>query len=121
MRVAQEEIFGPVVCVIPFDTEEEAVNLANATEFGLAGAIWTNDVGRAHRVAHQLEIGVIWINDHHRIDPASPWGGFKMSGIGRENGVEAYHEYTQTQNIIVNLSEEPFDWFVEDVTGKRYS
>ena len=121
MRVAQEEIFGPVVCVIPFDTEEEAVSLANATEFGLAGAIWTNDVGRAHRVAHQLEIGVIWINDHHRIDPASPWGGFKMSGIGRENGIEAYHEYTQTQNIIVNLSEEPFDWFVEDVTGKRYS
>ena len=121
MRVAQEEIFGPVVCVMPFDTEEEAVRLANATEFGLAGAIWTNDVRRAHRVVHQLEIGVVWINDHHRIDPASPWGGFKMSGIGRENGIEAYHEYTQTQNIIVNLSDEPFDWFVEDVTGKRYS
>jgi acyl-CoA reductase-like NAD-dependent aldehyde dehydrogenase len=121
MRVAQEEIFGPVVCVLPFDSEEEAVELANATEFGLAGAIWTNDVRRAHRVAHQLEIGVVWINDHHRIDPASPWGGFKMSGIGRENGIEAYHEYTQTQNIIVNLSDEPFDWFVEDVAGKRYS
>ena len=121
MRVGQEEIFGPVVCVMPFDTEEEAVELANATEFGLAGAVWTNDVRRAHRVAHQLEIGVVWINDHHRIDPASPWGGFKMSGIGRENGIEAYHEYTQTQNIIVNLSDEPFDWFVEDVTGKRYS
>jgi phenylacetaldehyde dehydrogenase len=121
MRVAQEEIFGPVVCVMPFDTEEEAVELANATEFGLAGAIWTNEVRRAHRVAHQLDIGVVWINDHHRIDPASPWGGFKMSGIGRENGIEAYHEYTQTQNIIVNLSDEPFDWFVEDVTGKRYS
>jgi phenylacetaldehyde dehydrogenase len=121
MRVAQEEIFGPVVCVMPFDTEEDAIELANATEFGLAGAIWTNDVRRAHRVAHQLEIGVVWINDHHRIDPASPWGGFKMSGIGRENGIEAYHEYTQTQNIIVNLSDEPFDWFVEDVAGKRYS
>ena len=121
MRVAQEEIFGPVVCVMPFDTEEEAVRLANGTEFGLAGAIWTNNVRRAHRVAHQLEIGVVWINDHHRIDPASPWGGFKMSGIGRENGTEAYHEYTQIQNVVVNLSEEPFDWFVEDVTGKRYS
>lgn len=121
MRVAQEEIFGPVVCVMPFDTEEEAVALANGTEFGLAGAIWTDDVRRAHRVAHRLEIGVVWINDHHRIDPASPWGGFKMSGIGRENGIEAYHEYTQTQNIIVNLSAEPFDWFVEDVSGKRYS
>jgi phenylacetaldehyde dehydrogenase len=121
MRVAQEEIFGPVVCVMPFDSEEDAVELANATEFGLAGAIWTNDVRQAHRVAHQLEIGVVWINDHHRIDPASPWGGFKMSGIGRENGIEAYHEYTQTQNIIVNLSNEPFDWFVGDVAGKRYS
>jgi acyl-CoA reductase-like NAD-dependent aldehyde dehydrogenase len=121
MRLAQEEIFGPVVCVLPFGTEGEAVELANGTEFGLAGAIWTNDVRRAHRVAHQLKIGVVWINDHHRIDPASPWGGFKMSGIGRENGIEAYHEYTQTQNIIVNLSDEPFDWFVEDVTGKRYS
>ena len=121
MRVAQEEIFGPVVCVLPFDTEEEAIKLANATDFGLAGAIWTNDVRRAHRVAHQLEIGVVWINDHHRIDPASPWGGFKMSGIGRENGIEAYHEYTQTQNIIVNLSDESFDWFEGDVTGKRYS
>lgn len=121
MRIAQEEIFGPVVCILPFDTEEEAIELANATEFGLSGAIWTTDVRRAHRVAHQLEIGVVWINDHHRIDPASPWGGFKMSGIGRENGIEAYHEYTQTQNIIVNLSDEPFDWFVEDVSGKRYS
>lgn len=121
MRVAQEEIFGPVVCVLPFGTEAEAIELANATDFGLAGAIWTNDVRRAHRVAHQLEIGVVWINDHHRIDPASPWGGFKMSGIGRENGIEAYHEYTQTQNIIVNLSDEPFDWFEGDVTGKRYS
>lgn len=121
MRVAQEEIFGPVVCVIPFDTEDEAVELANGTEFGLAGAVWTDDVRRAHRVAHRLEIGIVWINDHHRIDPASPWGGFKMSGIGRENGLEAYHEYTQTQNIVVNLSDEPFDWFVEDASGKRYS
>ena len=121
MRIAQEEIFGPVVCVLPFDTEEEAVYLANATEYGLAGTIWTNNVRRAHRVAHQLDIGVIWINDHHRIDPASPWGGFKMSGIGRENGIPAYHEYTQVQNIMVNLSDEPFDWYVEDATGVRYS
>jgi acyl-CoA reductase-like NAD-dependent aldehyde dehydrogenase len=121
MRVAQEEIFGPVVCVLPFDSEEEAVYLANATEYGLAGTIWTNSVRRAHRVAHQLDIGVIWINDHHRIDPASPWGGFKMSGIGRENGIPAYQQYTQIKNIMVNLSDEPFDWYVEDVTGVRYS
>jgi acyl-CoA reductase-like NAD-dependent aldehyde dehydrogenase len=119
MRIAQEEIFGPVVCVMPFDSEEEAVNLANGTEFGLAGAVWTRDVSRAHRVAHQLKMGVVWINDHHRTDPSSPWGGFKMSGIGRENGLVAYHAYTQMQNILVNLSDEPFDWYVDDVSGKR--
>ena len=111
MRVAQEEIFGPVVCVMPFDTEEEAVVLANATEFGLAGAIWTNDVRRAHRVAHQLEIGVVWINDHHRIDPAMPWGGFKESSVGREVGLQAYRAYTQTQTVVVKLTNEPFDWY----------
>ena len=114
-------IFGPVVCVLPFHSEEEAVHLANGTEYGLAGTVWTNNIRRAHRVAHQLDIVVVWINDHHRIGPASPWGGFKMSGIGRENGLPAYHEYTQIQNIMVNLSEEPFDWYVEDVTGVRYS
>ncbi|KMO19327.1 aldehyde dehydrogenase [Methylobacterium indicum] len=121
MRIAQEEIFGPVVCVIPFDTEEEAVALANGTEFGLATSIWTHDLARAHRVAHRLQSGITWINDHHRIDPSSPWGGFKMSGLGRENGLIAYEEYTQIQNIIVNLSDEPFDWYAEDGRDKRYS
>jgi acyl-CoA reductase-like NAD-dependent aldehyde dehydrogenase len=121
MRIAQEEIFGPVVCVIPFDSEEEAVALANGTEFGLATSIWTRDIGRAHRVAHSLQSGITWINDHHRIDPCSPWGGFKMSGIGRENGLVAYEEYTQIQNVIVNLSDDPFDWYAEDGIEKRYS
>lgn len=121
MRIAQEEIFGPVVCIIPFDTEDEAVALANGTAFGLANSIWTRDINRAHRVAHRLESGIVWINDHHRIDPCSPWGGFKMSGIGRENGLVAYEEYTQIQNIVVNLSDSPFDWYDDGVTGKRYS
>lgn len=121
MRIAQEEIFGPVVCVMPFDTEEEAVAIANGTEFGLATSIWTRDIARGHRVAHRLLSGITWINDHHRIDPASPWGGFKMSGIGRENGLVAYEEYTQIQNIIVNLSEEQFDWYADDGQPKRYS
>ncbi len=121
MRIAQEEIFGPVVCVIPFDTEEEAIALANGTEFGLANSIWTRDISRAHRVAHRLQSGITWINDHHRIDPCSPWGGFKMSGLGRENGLVAYEEYTQIQNVIVNLSDEPFDWYADDQTEKRYS
>lgn len=121
MTIAQEEIFGPVVCVIPFDTEEQAVELANGTQFGLSTSIWTRDVRRAHRMADGLDIGVVWINDHHRIGPASPWGGFKMSGMGRENGVIAYREYTQVRNVIVNLAREPFDWYVDDVSGKRYS
>lgn len=121
MRIAREEIFGPVVCVMPFETEEEAVTLANGTEFGLATSVWTRDVARAHRVAHRLECGIVWVNDHHRIDPASPWGGFKMSGLGRENGLVAYEEYTQIQNVIVNLSDAPFDWYAEDDQPKRYS
>ena len=121
MRIAQEEIFGPVVCVIPFDTEQEAVAIANGTPFGLATSIWTRDIARAHRVAHALQCGITWINDHHRIDPASPWGGFKMSGIGRENGLVAYEEYTQIQNIIVNLSDNEFDWYADDGAPKRYS
>ncbi|MEJ0051865.1 MAG: aldehyde dehydrogenase [Methylovirgula sp.] len=121
MRIAQEEIFGPVVCVIPFETEEEAIALANGTEFGLATSIWTRDLARAHRVAHRLQSGITWINDHHRIDPCSPWGGFKMSGLGRENGLVAYEEYTQIQNIIVNLSDETFDWYARDGVEKRYS
>lgn len=121
MRIAQEEIFGPVVCVIPFDTEEEAVSIANDIEFGLAASVWTRDIGRAHRVAHRLQCGVVWINDHHRIDPASPWGGFKHSGIGRENGLVAYDEYTQIQSVVVNLSDDEFDWYSDGNSMKRYS
>jgi phenylacetaldehyde dehydrogenase len=120
MRIAQEEIFGPVVCVLGFDTEEEAISLANGTEFGLAASVWTKDITRAHRVAQSIEAGIIWINDHHRIDPSSPWGGFKASGIGKENGIICYESYTKLQSVVVNLSDDRFDWF-EDSSEKRYS
>jgi acyl-CoA reductase-like NAD-dependent aldehyde dehydrogenase len=115
-----EEVFGPVSVVVPFDDDDHAVQLANDSPFGLAASLWTRDGARAIRVSRRLDIGIVWVNDHHRIDPASPWGGFKDSGIGSENGVEAFRAYTRQQSLIVNTSDAPFDWFgsVEDL---RYS
>lgn len=120
MPIWQEEIFGPVTCVMPFKDEQQAIELANNSPFGLTAAVWTRDVKRAHRVAQSLDVGIVWINDHHRIDPSSPWGGVKNSGIGRENGWEALWEYTQTHSVIVNLNPEPFDWYSDD-EDVRYS
>jgi betaine-aldehyde dehydrogenase len=104
MRVAQEEIFGPVVAVIPFDTEEQAIRLANDTPYGLSGSIWTRDIAKAIRTAKGVRSGVLSINCNSSVHTEAPFGGYKMSGVGRENGMEAFEQYTQVKNVYVDLS-----------------
>ncbi|GAB2910423.1 aldehyde dehydrogenase family protein [Streptomyces heilongjiangensis] len=102
-RVVQEEVFGPVLTVQPFDTEDEAVALANSTPYGLASGLQTTDLARAHRVADRLEAGIVWINDWAMLDPAVPFGGVKSSGFGREYGPEALESYTKVKSVVVSL------------------
>ena len=103
MRIAQEEIFGPVLAVIPFDDDQDAVEQANGNPYGLAAGIWTRDIGRAHRVAGKLQAGTVWVNTYNRYDPAAPFGGYKASGYGRELGMHALEYYTQVKNVWVDL------------------
>ncbi len=111
MRVVREEVFGPVLTVETFRTEDEAVALANDTEYGLAGAVWTADAARARRVAGRLRHGTVWINDFHPYLPQAEWGGFGKSGIGRELGPSGLAEYREAKHIYQNLAPRPVRWF----------
>jgi 5-carboxymethyl-2-hydroxymuconic-semialdehyde dehydrogenase len=105
MRIFQEEIFGPVVCVTPFDDEDEAIRLANDTRYGLAAYIWTNDLRRGHRVAHRVDAGMLWLNSHNVRDLRTPFGGVKASGLGREGGQHSLDFYTETSIVHVALGD----------------
>ena len=107
MRIAKEEIFGPVVSIIKFKTEEDVIAMANDSEYGLGGAVWTRDINRAIRVANSIETGRIWINTYNAIPAGAPFGGYKESGIGRETDKTTIDHYRQTKNIYINLSEAP--------------
>lgn len=109
--LAQEEIFGPVLAVIPFDTEEEAIRLANGTRYGLAAGIWTRDLSRAMRVSSAMQAGSVWVNTYRAVAAQAPFGGFKQSGIGRERGEAGLHEYLTTRNVMIDFSEERRDPF----------
>jgi len=104
MTIAQEEIFGPVVATLSFDDEEQAIELGNRTVYGLAAGVWTRDVKKAHRVAHALKAGTVWVNMYNRYDPTSPFGGYKKSGFGRDLGMHALENYTQVKSIWLDLS-----------------
>jgi aldehyde dehydrogenase (NAD+) len=104
MRVVKEEIFGPVLCVQTFDTEEEALYMANDTEYGLAGSVWTQNIQRAHRVAEKIRAGTVWINSYRAVSPSVPFGGFGASGLGRENGMDSINDFLETKSIWVELS-----------------
>ena len=105
MRLAQEEIFGPVLATIEFTDLDEVIREANKNPYGLATAVWTRDIRKAHYVAHRLKAGTVWINAYNVYDPAAPFGGYKASGFGRELGMYALEHYTQIKDVWVNLKD----------------
>ena len=110
-RIAREEIFGPVACVIPFDDENDALRIANDTYYGLAAAVWTRDIFRALRAVKQLHAGIVWVNHMQPTFVEAPWGGYKQSGIGRELGKWGVEEYLNVKQVYINLSEQPIGWY----------
>ena len=112
MRIAQEEVFGPVLSVIPFDSEEDALAIANDTPFGLGAGVWTQDFGRMLRMSERIQSGTVWVNSYRAASFMSPFGGYKDSGVGRENGLGAIHEYLQTKSVWINVGVKTGNAFV---------
>jgi aldehyde dehydrogenase (NAD+) len=104
MKIAQEEIFGPVLCVMPFDSDDEAIKIANDSIYGLGGGVWSKNLDRAHGIAAAMRTGTVWVNDYHMITPTQPFGGYKQSGIGRELGDYGYNEYRQIKHVWQNTA-----------------
>jgi len=117
MRIAQEEIFGPVMSIIPFDTEEEALRIANGSQYGLAAGIWTNDMSRIHRAYRALRAGTVWVNTYKQFSIASPFGGDGASGIGREKGRQGLRAWQSQKSVYVDLTGEPHPWAAMTVAG----
>ncbi|MCO6055238.1 aldehyde dehydrogenase [Pseudomonas sp. MOB-449] len=112
MRIAREEVFGPVLSIIPFEDEDEAIQIANDTPYGLAAGVWTSDIRRAFRVTDQVRAGTVWVNTYRGVSFMAPFGGYKQSGIGRENGQVAIEDYLQTKSVWVNLADDVPNPFV---------
>jgi betaine-aldehyde dehydrogenase len=111
MRIAREEIFGPVLSIIPFESESQAIQIANDTEYGLAAGVWTKNVNRGLRVIHSLRAGITWLNTYHPTFNEMPWGGYKQSGIGRELGLHGIEAYLEIKQVNINLDETPIGWY----------
>jgi acyl-CoA reductase-like NAD-dependent aldehyde dehydrogenase len=110
-RVSQEEVFGPFVTTTTFRTDDEAIALANGTDYGLGGGLWTRDLSRAHRIARAFRSGMVWVNSYKRVNPGSPFGGVGRSGYGREMGFEAMHEYTDAHSVWINVDAQLPVWY----------
>jgi aldehyde dehydrogenase (NAD+)/betaine-aldehyde dehydrogenase len=110
-RVCREEVFGPFVTITTFRSDQEAIDIANGTEYALGGGLWTKDLSRAHRTASAIASGTVWVNTYKRVNPGSPFGGFRNSGYGREMGFEAMHEYTDAKSIWVNVDADVPPWY----------
>jgi aldehyde dehydrogenase (NAD+) len=112
MRIAQEEVFGPVLAVIPFDTEEEAYEIANDTAYGLGAGVWTQDIARAFRATEALRAGTVWVNTYRALSYSSPFGGFKRSGLGREGGIDAVKSFMEVKSVWICTKSDVADPFI---------